>query len=110
MSTFWSEVGLGPVLLAETSDDGLVSMLENMFDAAQGLIILGLILVGMVFVIMTWMRTRSLVPTLGALVLGAAVVWGVSSFSWFANRIGSDVQQFNENESNVSDGLDRPGS
>lgn len=92
------------------ANNGLVNILENMFETAQGLIILGIILVAMTFCIMTWMRTRSLVPTLGALLLGAMVVWGVASFDWFANRIGSDVQQFDDDESDLGDGpIDRPG-
>lgn len=92
---------------------GLVDILQNMFDTAKGLVILAVIVIGMVFVIMTWMRTRSLVPTLGALLLGAMVVWGVSAFDWFANRVGTDINEFNQ-DSDATDGepdtgICRPG-
>lgn len=100
-----SATGDGAVLAA-----GLVDMLEGMFNDAQWLILLGVILVGMAFVIMTWMRTRSLVPTLGALLLGALVAYGVSSFDWFAERIGDDVERYDTEDNNADTSFDRPGA
>jgi hypothetical protein len=88
---------------------GLVDILQNMFNEVRGLIILAVVLIGMVFVITTWMRTRSLAPTIGALVVGALIVWGVSAFDWFANRIGEDVERFDTDSQDVDWEIDRPG-
>jgi hypothetical protein len=85
---------------------GLVDILENMFVSAKGLIVMAMILVAMVFVIMTWMRTRSLVPTLGALLLGAFVVMGVYNFGFFSDRITEDIDRFAPEE---GDGQTNPG-
>lgn len=104
MSGYLSATVGGGVLAA-----GLVDILHNMFEAARGLIVLAVILMGMVFVIMTWSRTRSLMPTIGALIVGALVVWGVSSFEWFANRAGEDIEGFDEDAGEPDTGISRPG-
>jgi hypothetical protein len=41
------------------------------------------------------------------------VVWGVSSFDWFANRIGTDIERYDTDAGDVPDApntpIDRPG-
>lgn len=88
---------------------GLVDILENLFSTAYGLIVMGMIILAIVFAAMTWVRTRSLVPVLGALLLGGLVVIMVSRFEWLANRIGEDVDELDKNPVGTEvDKLERP--
>jgi hypothetical protein len=48
-------------------------------------------LLALVFVGTTWVRTKSLAPTLGALVLGAVVIWGVNSMPVLQQNIQEDI-------------------
>ena len=57
------------------------------------LVQLGIGLLALVFVGMTWARTRSLAPTLGALVLGAVVVWGVNNMPILQREVDEDITE-----------------
>lgn len=46
------------------------------------------------FVMWTWVRTRSLVPTLGALIVGALVIYGVSSYTFLRDQVKEDVERY----------------
>lgn len=48
------------------------------------------------FVMWTWVRTRSLVPTLGALIVGALVIYGVSSYTFLRDQVKEDVERYAE--------------
>ena len=53
----------------------------------------GIELLAIVFVGMTWIRTSSLAPTIGAVVLGAVVVWGVNNMPILTREISEDVTE-----------------
>lgn len=86
---------------------GLVDILKEMFEEARILVVMAMVLMGIVFVIMTWTRTRSLMPTLGAMLLGLLVVWGVTNYVWLADRAGETVEDTNNNAGEDS-GIDLP--
>lgn len=83
-----------------------------MFDILDGFVasaettLRGVVVVAAIaFVAATWARTKSLVPTLGALLLGAVVIFGVSNFRTLARDIERDV-----NERRVQATIDGQGS
>jgi hypothetical protein len=39
-----------------------------------------------------WARTKSAVPTVGAVVLGAVVVWGVSNIDFVQQKVDQDIR------------------
>ena len=57
----------------------MVEIINNFLTDFTGLVQIGISLLALVFVATTWVRTKSLAPTLGALILGAVVIWGVNS-------------------------------
>jgi hypothetical protein len=69
--------------------DILTSLLKDAKTLAEGAITL----VAIIFVITTWVRTRSLVPTLGAVMLGAVVIFGVQHFDFLEQKVQQDVEQ-----------------
>ena len=70
------------------------NMLNGMMQDAKGLILGAIVLMAMVFVIMTWARTRSLVPTLGSLLLGAVVIGGVAKYTTLRNEVEDDIGRY----------------
>jgi O-antigen ligase len=66
----------------------------NSFIADARVLVLGVIgVLAIVFVGMTWMRTRSLAPTLAAVLLGAVVVYAVNNFDDLSDDIEQDVSR-----------------
>lgn len=49
------------------------------------------------FVIWTWVRTRSVVPTVGAVLLGALVSFGVSKMDTLETAVEEDVTHYTGN-------------
>ena len=70
------------------------NLLNGMMQDAKSLIIGAIILMAMAFVIMTWARTRSLVPTLGSLLLGAVVIAGVTRYATLKTEVEDDITRY----------------
>jgi hypothetical protein len=45
------------------------------------------------FVVMTWVSTKSLVPVLGAVLLGAIVIYGVQNYDFLEQKVEEDFEQ-----------------
>ena len=45
------------------------------------------------FVVMTWVNTKSLVPVLGAVLLGAVVIYGVQNYDFLQTQVEEDFEQ-----------------
>lgn len=69
----------------------MLRIINNFIASFQTLVIAGILLLAIVFVGMTWVRTRSLAPTLGAVMLGAVVVWGVNNIDVLEDKVNEDV-------------------
>lgn len=72
----------------------MTNMFEGLMRDAERLMITLMIVMTIGFAIWTWMRTKALGPTLGALVLGAVVVWGVSNVRGLRNNVGDDLDPY----------------
>jgi fatty acid desaturase len=64
--------------------DGVIRDTRTLLTAAIGVVAIW-------FVAWTWFRTKALVPTLGALLVSAVVIFGVTNFSTLTDRIEHDV-------------------
>ncbi|HEX6346006.1 hypothetical protein [Umezawaea sp.] len=80
----------------------MTDLLQGFMNDARVLLIGAVILMATAFVIMTWARTRSLVPTLGAVLLGVIVIAGVTSYSTIQEAVESDIQRHSDTESPVT--------
>ena len=80
------------------------NLLQGMLIDARMLLIGALIIMAIVFVLMTWARTRSLVPTLGSLLLGILVVAGVQMYATIKSGAESDISRYNTTQNGVLQG------
>ena len=71
----------------------MLEIINNFIQSFQVLVAAGILLLAIVFVGMTWIRTRSVAPTLGAVLLGAVVVWGVNNIDVLENKVNEDVNR-----------------
>src|SRR5262249_34976002 len=78
----------------ENRSEPVVNLLNGIMQDVRTLILGAIILMAMVFVIMTWARTRSLVPTLGAVILGAVVIAAVASYTTFRTGVEHDITRY----------------
>jgi hypothetical protein len=74
----------------------MIDVLDGVLGDAQRLMTAAVTVVAIWFVIWTWVRTRSLVPTLGALVLGAVVIFGVQEFDFIKDQVDEDIRDYAE--------------
>ena len=70
----------------------MIQTLNNLIAQAQVLVVAGIGLMAIVFVGVVWARTKSAVPTVGAVVLGAVVVWGVSNIDFVQQKVDQDIR------------------
>jgi hypothetical protein len=71
----------------------MLRIINNFIGSFQTLAEAAILLLAIIFVGMTWIRTRSLAPTLGAVLLGAVVVWGVNHIDVLENKVTEDVDR-----------------
>jgi Ca2+/H+ antiporter len=76
-------------------------MINSYLEDAETVLLSIVLLVGIVFVIATWMRTKSVMPTIGALVLAIVVYWGVDNYDSVSKSVGSDIED-RQNDSSGS--------
>jgi hypothetical protein len=72
----------------------MVDVLDGVIGDAEYLLTAGMTAMAIWFVMWTWVRTRSLMPVLGAVVLGAVVLWGVNNIGTIEQRVGEDVTDY----------------
>ena len=63
---------------------------DKLVDVRQLILAIGVV-VAILFVLMTWWRTKALVPTLTAMLLSGAVLWAVGNIDWFKKKIGEET-------------------
>ena len=70
------------------------NILRGLLTDAGSVMKAGMIVMAIWFAMWTWIRTKSLGPTLGALVLGAIVVWGVSNVRVLRDEVEEDLTPY----------------
>lgn len=69
--------------------DGVIADAKQLLTAAVAVMAIW-------FVIWTWVRTRSVVPVVGAVLLGAVVSFGVAKMSDLQDAVNEDVTEYRE--------------
>lgn len=69
-------------------------LLNGVMADARQLLMAAIGIMAIAFVIMTWARTRSLVPTLGAVLLGAIVLAGVAQLETIQGEAEQDITRY----------------
>jgi hypothetical protein len=68
-------------------------VIDSLLVDARTVLVSIVFLVGIAFVISTWVRTKSVVPTLGAVLVTVVVVWGVTNVNWLQDQVQEDIEQ-----------------
>jgi len=76
----------------------MVEILDNMMKDAERLLVAVVAVMAVWFVVWTWIRTRSIVPVLGSLVVSAIVLWGVYNMSDLRGYVEDDVNDYSTND------------
>jgi len=76
----------------------MTNLLHGLMNDARSLLIGGLILMAIAFVIMTWAKTRALVPVLGSMLLGAVVIAGVTRYTDIRGGAEDDIGRYIETQ------------
>jgi hypothetical protein len=74
----------------------VLDILHNLIGEAQDLVTAGVVLMAIVMVVSTWAKTRAFVPTLGAILFGALVIWGVNNVDFLEEQMGETVEELDE--------------
>lgn len=69
----------------------MLEIMNNLLSRVEFLMITAVVVMAIWFVVWTWVRTRSLVPVISALLLGAVIIWGVTNYTKLETYIGEDV-------------------
>lgn len=70
----------------------MVEVIRSYIADGIGLIQLAAVLVAIAVPLMTWAKTRSVMATVGAMLLGAFVLGYIHNAEWLGQRVGQDVQ------------------
>ncbi len=70
----------------------MIDMLAGKITEVQALVQAAIVVMALIMVIAVWAKSKSLVPTLGAVVFGAAVIWGTNNVEFLEQKIGEEFQ------------------
>jgi len=70
----------------------VIQLLNDKIADVEGLVQGVVGLMALVMVIVVWARTKSFVPTLGALLFGAFVIWGVNNVAFLEQKVDEEFQ------------------
>ncbi|HEU0170109.1 MAG TPA: hypothetical protein VFR26_01625 [Acidimicrobiales bacterium] len=71
----------------------MIEILNGLLTDVQSLVLALVTLMAIAFVVMTWVSTKSLVPVLGAVLLGAIVIYGVQNYDFLEQKVEEDFEQ-----------------
>lgn len=75
--------------------EGLLELTKTKLDDVQTLLVGGMLVVGIIMVIATYVKTKAMVPTLGAILLAAIASFAAFSPTWLRDRVSDEANQTN---------------
>jgi hypothetical protein len=72
----------------------MVDVINDLLRDGKTILIAALGVMVIWFIIWTLQRTRALVPTLGAVILGAAVLWAAANIPTVQREIDEDITRY----------------
>lgn len=76
----------------------MFDIFKGSLEDAKTLLNLAVGVIATWFVIWTWIRTRSIVPVVGSVLLGAVVTFGVFRMADLRTAVEDDVSDYREND------------
>lgn len=70
----------------------MIQFLTDKLGEVEVLVQAAIAVMAMIMVIAVWAKSKALVPTLGALIFGAFVVWGVNNTDILRQKIDEEFQ------------------
>jgi len=70
----------------------LIQLFSDKIADVEGLVRSLVGLMALVMIIVVWARTKSFMPTLGALLFGAVVIWGVNNVDFLERKVDEEFQ------------------
>jgi len=70
----------------------VIELLNDKIADVEGLVRAFVGLMALVMVIVVWVRTKSFVPTLGAVLFGAFVIWAVNNVAFLEQKVDEEFQ------------------
>jgi hypothetical protein len=70
----------------------VIQLLSDKIADVEGLVRAFVGLMALVMIIVVWVRTKSFVPTLGALLFGAFLIWGVNNVDFLEQKVDEEFQ------------------
>ncbi len=70
----------------------MIQLLSDKIADVEGLVRAFVGLMALVMIIVVWVRTKSFVPTLGALLFGAFLIWGVNNVDFLEQKVDEEFQ------------------
>lgn len=67
------------------------NVIDGLYDQAEAILIATVFILVIFSVIQTFIKTRSWVPTIGVLLVGAVALWGVNSVEWVGQKVDETV-------------------
>lgn len=71
----------------------MIEILRSLLVDVEGIVLALVTVMAILFVVMTWVNTKSLVPVLGAVLLGAVVIYGVQNYDFLQTQVEEDFEQ-----------------
>jgi O-antigen ligase len=71
----------------------VLDIVENLLGRVETLLVAAVVIMAIWFVVWTWVRTRSLVPVISALLVGAVIIWGVTNYTDLQDYVDDDVEE-----------------
>jgi len=69
----------------------LISWMTVKLAEIRQLVQAGLVVAAVLFIAHVWWKSKALIPTLGAILLAAAVLWATANVQWFEDEIGKEM-------------------
>ena len=70
----------------------MIDLLNDKIADVEGLVRAFVGLMALVMVIVVWVRTKSFVPVLGAVLFGAFVIWAVNNVAFLEQKVDEEFQ------------------
>jgi hypothetical protein len=71
----------------------VIDLLSDKIADVEAVVRAAITLMALIFVGMVWAKTKSFVPVVGALLLGALVIWGVNNVDFLEQKVGEEFDE-----------------
>ena len=71
----------------------MIEILRSLLEDVESIVLALVTVMAILFVVMTWVNTKSLVPVLGAVLLGAVVIYGVRNYDFLQTQVREDFEE-----------------